>query len=140
MSCANNLSCIVVFPQYQQRGYGTFLIALSYHLSRKENRICTPETPLSDMGRVLYFSYWKETIFEMLQNAMNEIQQRQLTIKEISKRTYIAEHDVLMILKEVNLLKYYRGIHSLVDEPQRIQRTLKAYHSRQTDKLALLLK
>ena len=71
---------------------------------------------------------------------MNEIQQRQLTIKEISKRTYIAEHDVLMILKEVNLLKYYRGILSLVDEPQRIQRTLKAYHSRQTDKLALLLK
>ena len=48
---------------------------------------------------------------------MAEISQRQLTISEISKRTFIAEHDVLMILKEVNLLKYYRGIHSLVDEP-----------------------
>ena len=92
------------------------------------------------MGRVLYCSYWKETIFEMLQNAMAEISQRQLTISEISKRTFIAEHDVLMILKEVNLLKYYRGIHSLVDEPQRIQRTLKQYHTRQTDKLAGLLK
>ena len=73
MQCANNLSCIVIFPQYQSRGYGTFLIAISYYLSGKENRFCTPETPLSDMGRVLYYSYWKETIFEMFSRIDSDI-------------------------------------------------------------------
>ena len=91
MQCDNNLSCIVVFPQYQSRGYGTFLIAISYYLSGKENRFCTPERPLSDMGRVLYYSYWKETIVEMLSNVDSVMQFRQLTIKEISKRTFFIE-------------------------------------------------
>ena len=140
MQCANNLSCIVVFPQFQSRGYGTFLIALSYFLSQKENRICTPETPLSDMGRVLYYSYWKEAIFELLDNVDQEIHQRQLTMKEISKRTFIAEPDILMILKEMNLLKYYRGMHSLIDEQHKIQKVLYTYYKRKADKIESLVK
>ena len=29
----NNLACIMVLPPYQRRGYGKFLISLSYFLS-----------------------------------------------------------------------------------------------------------
>ena len=63
-----------------------------------------------------------------------------MTIKEISKKTFISESDVLIILKEMNLLKYYRGIHSLADEPGRIQKTLKTYYLRKVEKQEALLK
>jgi hypothetical protein len=47
-------------PPYQRRGFGKFLISLSYELSK--GRKCTPEKPLSDMGKVGYKSYWADTI------------------------------------------------------------------------------
>ena len=55
-----NLACIMVMPPYQRRGFGKFLISLSYELSK--GRKCTPEKPLSDMGKVGYKSYWTDTI------------------------------------------------------------------------------
>ena len=61
-----NLACIMVMPPYQRRGFGKFLIALSYELSKRAGRICTPEKPLSDMGKVGYKSYWSDTIIEVL--------------------------------------------------------------------------
>lgn len=30
-----NLACILTFPSYQRKGYGRFLIAFSYELSKK---------------------------------------------------------------------------------------------------------
>jgi histone acetyltransferase MYST1 len=34
-----NLACILTFPCYQRKGYGRFLIAFSYELSKKEFKV-----------------------------------------------------------------------------------------------------
>jgi histone acetyltransferase MYST1 len=56
----------MIMPPYQRKGYGRLLISLSYCLSMRENRICTPEKPLSDMGKISYKSYWTDTLLEAL--------------------------------------------------------------------------
>jgi len=42
-----NLACILTLPQYQQLGYGKFIISLSYELSKREEKEGSPEKPLS---------------------------------------------------------------------------------------------
>ena len=39
------------------QGYGKFLIAFAYELSRREGRIGTPERPLSDLGQVRWLCH-----------------------------------------------------------------------------------
>ncbi len=35
----NNLACILTLPAYQRKGYGRFMIAFSYELSKKEGKV-----------------------------------------------------------------------------------------------------
>lgn len=38
-----NLACILTLPPYQRKGFGKFIIAFSYELSRVERKCGTPE-------------------------------------------------------------------------------------------------
>eukprot|EP01043_Picozoa_sp_COSAG02_P009450 COSAG02_NODE_321_length_24780_cov_11.623962_4_plen_85_part_00 len=42
-----NLACILTLPPYQRKGFGKFIIAFSYELSKVERKCGTPERSAS---------------------------------------------------------------------------------------------
>lgn len=99
-----NLSCILVLPFFQKKGYGKFLINFSYELAIIEGQIGTPERPLSDFGRQAYHSFWLQRIIEHIWT-LNEQQRANLSVAAISKATFIMEADIHFVLDKVKVLK-----------------------------------
>ncbi|CAF2903185.1 unnamed protein product [Rotaria sp. Silwood2] len=98
-----NLSCITVLPNCQRRGYGRFLIELSYLLSQKEGQVGTPERPLSTLGAQTYESHWKIKIIEQLLIYYNENKQKCL-LKTIMSETGMAIDDIIETLQNLGVL------------------------------------
>ncbi|UZJ56181.1 hypothetical protein CBS101457_005501 [Exobasidium rhododendri] len=61
-----NLACIITFPPFQKKGFGTLMIEFSYYLSSFSTILGTPERPLSDLGFKGYISYWSAVILRTL--------------------------------------------------------------------------
>lgn len=102
-----NVACILTLPQYQRHGYGKLLIQFSYELSKKENKVGSPEKPLSDLGLLSYRAFWAETIASVLiEGKPNEI-----SVEEISHQTAMTTTDILHTLQTMNMLRYYKGQH-----------------------------
>ncbi|WFD44962.1 histone acetyltransferase [Malassezia psittaci] len=104
-----NVACILTLPQHQRSGFGRLLIEFSYVLSKRENKLGSPEKPLSDLGLLGYRAYWTETIVDLLLNTEDEI-----SIDEIANKTCIIHADVLQTCQALNMLKQYQGKHYLV--------------------------
>ncbi len=105
-----NVACILTLPCYQRHGFGKLLIQFSYELSKKENKVGSPEKPLSDLGLLSYRSYWYDTIITLLM----ERQEKNVTIDEISSITAMTTTDILHTLQNFNMLRYYKGQHIIV--------------------------
>lgn len=105
---AYNLACILTFPQYQQSGYGKFIISLSYELSKREEKEGSPEKPLSDLGKVSYRSYWKHVLLHLL--AAHDTS-KDISLKDISMNTGIKTEDVISTLQFLDMIKVWKGQH-----------------------------
>lgn len=102
-SSQNNVSCILVMPIYQRRGFGHMLIEFSYLLTKAEQKTGSPEKPLSDMGLVSYRGYWRLMMCYQLVN-----EKASLSIGELSRRTGMTPDDVVSALE---------GLRALVRDP-----------------------
>jgi len=111
-----NLACILTLPCYQRKGYGKFLIAFAYELSKREGRIGTPERPLSDLGQLSFRSYWSKVLLEQLRNVKGDV-----SIKEISDATFIRGQDIVDTLQGLGLIKYWKGTHLIHADPKVVQ-------------------
>uniref|UniRef100_A0A8R1DZJ9 histone acetyltransferase n=1 Tax=Caenorhabditis japonica TaxID=281687 RepID=A0A8R1DZJ9_CAEJA len=95
----NNLSCIMTLPCYQSKGFGRFLIDVSYALSRREKWLGGPEKPLSDLGQIAYGSYFRGVIFKFLKENYEKVElNAELSLMDISEATGIHPNDVIELL------------------------------------------
>jgi histone acetyltransferase HTATIP len=100
---SNILSCILVLPHEQRKGYGNFLIDLSYELGRIEGRIGSAERPLSELGQLSFYPYWMRKISPVIRDIPQEI--HSVIVSEISLRTGITCEDIVETLKHYGLIK-----------------------------------
>mmetsp|Transcript_9337 Transcript_9337/g.38166 ORF Transcript_9337/g.38166 Transcript_9337/m.38166 type:complete len:453 (-) Transcript_9337:2987-4345(-) len=120
-----NLACILTLPPYQRKGYGSFLIAMSYEISRREGKVGTPERPLSDLGQVSYRSFWCREVLQVLHRHKGSI-----SVKDISGATGFQERDIASALQSLNLLKYWKGQHIISATPKIIEEHMRSFNSK----------
>lgn len=94
-----NLSCIVVLPCYQGRGFGYFLIDFSYELFKLMKRKGTPEKPLSEQGLAVYKKYWKYKVYNYLIAITGST-----NISKIASSLAMTDSDVVYALEQLNFL------------------------------------
>ncbi|KAF9048533.1 acyl-CoA N-acyltransferase [Panaeolus papilionaceus] len=68
-----NLSCIMTLPVRQRQGWGNLLIDFSYLLSKVEQRVGSPEKPLSGLGALGYKNYWTLAVMRFLATAPDRV-------------------------------------------------------------------
>lgn len=102
-----NVACILSLPPYQRYGYGKVLIDFSYNLSKKENKLGSPEKPLSDLGLISYRSFWRDIIIEYLVDHVGFT--GTTTVEELSSVTSFTTQDILSTMQAMNMLKYSAG-------------------------------
>ncbi|BFY97606.1 hypothetical protein BsWGS_00648 [Bradybaena similaris] len=113
-----NVSCILTLPQCMRQGFGKMLIDFSYLLSKEEEKVGSPERPLSDLGLLSYRSYWKDVLLEYL----HKYKGQEICIKDVSQETAINANDIVSTLQAMGMLKYWKGKHlvlkkqDLIDE------------------------
>lgn len=102
-SSLNNVSCILVLPIHQRRGFGNLLIEFSYLLTRVEGKTGSPEKPLSDMGLVTYRAYWRLVMCHQLLGLKEAV-----SVATLSERTGMTSDDIVCALE---------GLRALVRDP-----------------------
>lgn len=121
----NNVACILTLPPYQRKGFGKFLIAFSYELSKFDHIIGSPEKPLSDLGRLSYRSYWSLVILDILKNYRGT-----LAIRDLSQMTSITQNDIVYTLQSLGMIKYWKGQHVICITPKLIEEKLQSMECR----------
>jgi histone acetyltransferase MYST1 len=119
-----NLACILTFPSHQRKGYGRFLIAFSYELSKKEEKVGSPEKPMSDLGQQAYKPYWASTIVDFL---LNQCSNASMSIMDISKMTSIMAEDIVFTLNQLSILKVINGVYFIAAEGGLLKTLAKKY-------------
>ncbi|KAL0229707.1 hypothetical protein PCE1_003275 [Barthelona sp. PCE] len=93
-----NLACIMVLPQFFDRGYGRLLMEMEFLLSRLEGRVGSPEVPLSVFGHRSYFHFWQHRLSHVLIQAAKRGEN--ISIDDIARRTGTARTLIKILLEK----------------------------------------
>ncbi|GBG30909.1 Histone acetyltransferase [Hondaea fermentalgiana] len=124
-----NLACIVTLPPFQRKGYGKFIISLSYEVTKRRKEVGSPEKPLSDLGKLSYRTYWTYVLLEHLV-ALSDQDLNQLTLEALSLATGIKPEDILSTMQSLSLIYHLKGQYVIRIERAQIQDLLAPYKKR----------
>lgn len=128
-----SVSCIFTAPSLQHKGYGQFLIGFSYLLVKMQHNTGSPETPLSDLGRRAYYSYWKRTLCLYMQELLDDPKKReQFTVAGFSAESGICASHVVLALDVLGWLKQEDSDqkYSIEVDPREVARLSEQYKAR----------
>lgn len=98
------LSCIMVLPSEQRKGFGKLLISVAYELSKREGRQGSAERPLSGPGLAAFMSWWTWRLRTVVEQCYDG---EQLTIAQISDLSGMTSEDVVETLRNCGALKQW---------------------------------
>ena len=124
-----NLACILTYPPFQRNGYGRFLMSLSYEISKREQKLGSPEKPLSDLGKLSYRSYWQYVLLKYIDDNPNTAK-GQLTLDQLCNKTAIKPEDAISTLQHMSMVRQWKGQLVLYFTRQNIDERLLKYTSR----------
>jgi histone acetyltransferase MYST1 len=117
------MKSLVVFPPYQRRGFGKMLISLSYQIAKRRGLLGRFEGPLSDMGKAVFQSYWRETlIYELMRNREGDV-----SIHELVEKTAMPEELVGETLKGLGLIQQNEEDWEVIKPPPQWKMIVKQY-------------
>ncbi|QQP41640.1 Histone acetyltransferase, partial [Caligus rogercresseyi] len=135
MTIADSEGCHIVgyfskekttYLNYNRQGYGRLLIEFSYLLSRSENKVGSPEKPLSDLGLITYRAYWKDVLLEYICNHPD----KEISIKSFSEEMGINSSDIVSTLQYLGMIKYWKGKHIILKKEDLIEDFLRKMRNR----------
>ncbi|KAJ1924522.1 K(lysine) acetyltransferase [Tieghemiomyces parasiticus] len=90
-------------------GYGRLLIELSYHLTRLDRKVGTPERPLSAQARTTFERCWQRLVLTALRASI----QGYVALTDLAQTTGMVEEDVLVALDDLGLMEHWHSRHVL---------------------------
>ena len=75
-----------------------------------ENKVGSPEKPLSDLGLISYRSYWKDLLLKYL----SSYNQKSVCIKDIGNEMAVSTYDIVSTFQWMGMMKYWKGKHILL--------------------------
>ena len=120
-----NLACILTLPPFQRKGYGKFIISLSYEISKREGKVGSPEKPLSDLGKLSYRSFWSCRLLVMLREACE--QGTRPSVRDLAHQTGIRIEDTVSTLQALGFIKQLRGSLVLAVTTELVETLLEPY-------------
>ena len=129
----NILACIAVLPPYQKRGYGRLLISLSYELAKRQHKSGGPERPLSDLGKIAFHAYWRDTLIETLRDRIRDIS----SLDDLVQLTSISRDDIIDVLRELKLVSRGKGEYELYIQKEILQQAIQTFESNTKPKLKI---
>jgi histone acetyltransferase MYST1 len=93
-------------------------------LSKKEEKVGSPEKPMSDLGQQAYKPYWTSTIVDFL---LHQSDESSLSVMDVAKRTSIMAEDIVFTLNQLGLLKMMNGVYFIAAEESLLLQLAKKY-------------